>query len=301
LIVGVACFLDAGVPGRFGAELQPYFAFNRTYDFSTDARAGSCWLGKDDAADGFATACVDPPGAGKQLVLLWGDSHAARFYPGLKAMDGGRDRLAQFTRDACPPILDEHKRDWCDASNRFVLTQIQALKPDVVVLFSRWSHHFTASPKDTKVNKLLATIATLRSAGIKQILVMGPAPNWQNSLPQDLVRNAIHRHAYTVSTRTKAQLVPGIHSVDVMLTRRLADLPGVTYFSTYDALCDASGCLTTTDGQADGLTTFDYGHLTTTGAIYVAHALEKATGYPDLRGPAAAGDTVHTTKPPSTK
>jgi hypothetical protein len=278
------------VPGRFAAELQPYFTFKQNYDFGTDARADICWLSKDEPSDGFAPACVDPPGAGKRLVLLWGDSHAARFYPGLKAMDGGRDRLAQFTRDSCPPMMDEGKVSWCDASNRFVLARIQALKPDMVIMFSRWSRHLGAGHKDRRIDKLLATLATLRASGIKQILVMGPAPNWQNSLPQDLVRSAIHHHDYTIPTRTKAQLIRNVQPIDVMLAERLAGLPGVGYFSTYDALCDADGCLTTTDGQADGLTSFDYGHLTTVGATYVAHALEKETGYPDLRAPAGAGD-----------
>ncbi len=283
LVLGVVCMLGAGIPARFSPELQSYLTFTKDYDFMDDARDGSCWLDKNDPADGFAASCVDAPAAGKRLVLIWGDSHAARFYPGLKAMDDGRDRLAQFTRDACPPIIGEHKRGWCDASNDFVATRIQALKPDIVILFSRWSQHLSANPKDPKLARLMTTLAKLKEWGIKRIIVMGPAPNWENKLPEDLARQAIHHHEDVIPTRTSLLLVPNVRPIDLLLARSLDGLPGVTYFSAYDALCDDTGCLTSVDGKADGLTSFDYGHLTLAGADYLAQKLAQQTGYPDLK------------------
>jgi len=42
----------------------------------------------------------------KQSVLIWGDSHAARLYPGIRAvLDSGID-VAQFARNSCAPVLD---------------------------------------------------------------------------------------------------------------------------------------------------------------------------------------------------
>ncbi len=104
LIAGLVCTLGAGIPGRFSPELQPYLAYS--YSFNKYARVGKCWLGKTDPADGFAAACVEPAAAGKHLVLLWGDSHAAHScYPGLKTVDGDRHRLAEFARSDCAPIM----------------------------------------------------------------------------------------------------------------------------------------------------------------------------------------------------
>jgi hypothetical protein len=285
LIVGVACFLDAGVPGRFSLqlELQPLLTFRTDHDFAPAARRDTCWLDAKDPTDGFASICVDPPASGKRLVLLWGDSHAARFYPGLKAMDDGRDRLAQFTRNACAPILGEHRYEWCDASNNFVAIRIQALKPDIVVLFSRWAQHLSTEPQDPRIQELKTTIAKLRQWGVKRILVIGPAPTWKADLPHDLSRLVMRQHGYAIPTRTTWMLEPGIDAVDDALARSLSGLPDVTYFSAFKALCDDSGCLTTVDGTVEGLTASDYGHLTPKGATYVAQKLLQETGYPNLR------------------
>ena len=284
LVAGLACVALDGVPTRISPPLRPYLTFTHNYDFMGDGRGDICWLNLRQPADGFAPVCVDPPAAGKRLVLIWGDSHAARFYAGFRQVDAGRDRLAQFTRDACAPIIDEGRFGWCDASNAFVLTRIRALKPDVAILFSRWSHNISKNPKDVRLKRLVDTLATLHSWGIKRIIVLGPAPNWKGSLPNDLVRDAVYHHSDSVPTRSSSLLDPSIPWIDELLAQRLTGLPGVTYFSTYDALCDADGCLTTVDGQPDGLTAFDYGHLTTTGAVYVAQKMVQAT---DFFGPPA--------------
>ena len=281
LMAGAVCAMEGGLPGRFSPELRSYLTFTKQYDFEKDARVGSCWLDRKDAADAFSPACVDPPAAGQDLVLLWGDSHAARFYPGLRTVDS-RDRIAQFTRDACAPILGEGRFRWCDASNDFVAARIRALKPDIVILFSRWSKHLSEDPQDVRFQELRATLAKLRDWGVPRVVVMGPAPNWQNELPLDLARKAIYRDSDIIPARTTWMLVPEVRAIDRLLERQVRDLPGVTYFSTYDALCDDSGCLTTVDGKADGLTTFDYGHLTTQGATYVAQRLVQNIVHPNI-------------------
>jgi hypothetical protein len=281
LAAGLICVLGAGLPGRFSPELRPYLTY--TYSFSGYARVGRCWLGKDDAADGFAPACVDPPEAGKHLVLLWGDSHAALFYPALRTVDQGRNRFAEFTRNSCPPVFDAGLYAWCSASNDFVASRIQALKPDTVILFSHWTEYLSTDPADPKLHKLEATVARLKRAGAGRILVMGPAPNWKDKLPEDLVRQAIYRHDYVMPRRNTWMLQTEPRTVDLLMARQLSGMPGVSYFSAYDALCDDSGCLTTLDGSPEGLTSFDYGHLTLAGANYLAQKLVQETGYPDLK------------------
>ncbi len=284
LVAGLLCVALEGIPARISAPLRPYLTFSNDYDYRDDARADICWLNEKQPADGFAPVCVDPPAPGKRLVLLWGDSHAARFYPGLRQVDAGRDRLAQFTRDACPPMEGGDRTHACEESDGFVLTRIHALKPDVAILFSRWAHHLSKNPNDARLKRLLDTIATLHGWGIKRIIVMGPAPSWKNKLPNDLAREAIYRGSDSVPSRSSRLLDPAVQPVDGLLAQHLTGLPGVSYFSAYDALCNADGCLTTVDGQADGLTAFDYGHLTTAGATYVAQKMVQAT---DFFGPPA--------------
>jgi hypothetical protein len=227
---------------------------------------------------------VDPPAAGKPLVLLWGDSHAALLYPGLRAVDGGHDRFAEFARSACAPILGaSSKYGWCAPSNDYVASRIPSLKPDAAILFGRWSDYLSGDAADPELVRLKATLTTLRGWGIKRIVVIGPVPNWIGSLPEDLARQEIYHHAPGVPRRSSWMLMPEPAAVDRMLARELSGQPGISYFSAYDAFCDDSGCLTTLDGNPDGLVSFDYGHLTLAGARYLAQKLAQQTGYPALK------------------
>src|ERR1700689_4767358 len=63
------------------------------------------------------------------LVLIWGDSHAGRLYPGLKWLQARQSfRLAEYARDACPPIMGAEYQN-CQDGNIFVFGQIRKLKP----------------------------------------------------------------------------------------------------------------------------------------------------------------------------
>ena len=54
----------------------------------------------------------------------------------------------------------------------------------------------------------------------------------------------------------------------------------VEYFSVIDALCNERGCLTYVPGADGDFTTWDYGHLTTPGAVFVAKAMNLEPGKP---------------------
>jgi hypothetical protein len=69
-----------------------------------------------------------------------------------------------------------------------------------------------------------------------------------------------------------------VRSADSALRRELPASTGATYFSALEAMCDAAGCLTTINGRADGLTSWDDGHLTTPGAVYLAGKLAESVG-----------------------
>jgi peptidoglycan/LPS O-acetylase OafA/YrhL len=270
---------EAGVPKRFGPGLQGYFTFLYKFGPGGDARYGSCWVSEQTAADGYGGRCVDAPRPGQQLMLLWGDSHAARFYPGLRIADSGRHRIAQFTRNLCSPILALGRHPLCDAADDFIMGEVRSLKPSVVVLFAYWDHYLDTREGDPGMGKLLSTIAAIRQAGVERVIVMGPAPVWQNTLPDDLFRDAINQHVDVLPARTYHQMsLDAVRGLDTAMRQRLAGLQGVTYFSVFDLLCDQDGCLTTVNGKPDGLTAYDYSHMPTVAATYVAQAMLKDTG-----------------------
>lgn len=279
IIAGLVSMGKNGIPSRFSEKLRSFAAFNTQYDSKVDARVDSCWLSNKAEPSGYSTNCIDEPMADKHLVLLWGDSYAARFFPGLKIVDGGRNRLAQLTRNSCPPIINFRYSN-CIKGNTFILGKISMLQPDVVILFGDWEHYPDLDWKyypDLSFQKLAITIQELNEIGVKKIIVIGPAPAWRNSLPSNLARQAINDGTDFIPARTSSQLEPFSREIDLMLNTQLSAMTNVTYFSALDAMCDVSGCLTTVNGYADGLTTWDYGHLTTAGATYLARKLVEKT------------------------
>jgi len=233
---------------------------SHAYDFRSDARVGECWVSNAAPADAHSRLCDEGD------VLVWGDSHAARFAPGLTLVLGAP--VAQLTRDTCPPALG-HGSDSCKEGNERVLERIRTRKPRTVVLFAYWIDHF-APRSDLSIEQVRSTIATLKQGGVEHVIVMGPAPRWAGPLPSLLAR---HRVTRPLPFRTRDDLMKIPARVDRMMGRALADARDASYFSTYQALCDADGCLALLQNSPEGLTTFDHGHLTTSASRYVAERL----------------------------
>lgn len=224
------------------------------------------------AAD-WAPECLGEPAGGPGAVFLWGDSHAARLYPGLAHALAGRARPSQYTRDACSPAMRVgHAR--CLEGNAAVLRVIQQHRPETVVLFANWRDKSERWQRTGDVGRALAeTIQRLRLAGVKRVVLLGNAPSWDQALPR-LVHDAwkddfpLHR----VPARLAGHQKPGLDQVDDDL-RDVAQRERATFFSVRDVFCDGAGCLTRVDADAFSLTTYDDGHLSTPAARYLAERL----------------------------
>ena len=267
---GLGIHAAQGVPSRMPEPLRAIASSD--YDYTADARLDRCWIAAADAADGFAPECVDPPSS-RPLVLVWGDSHAARLYPGLRAIaDASGFRLAQFTRASCAPILDGPVGA-CNPGNDYVLGRVRSIKPDVVILFASWRQHSTSwEHDDPVVTKLLHTVTAILDAGVRRVLVVGTAPEWRDTLPRIVLNASWRDPSHELPTRTRHGLNPLIAHVEKAMTENVATaLPdGAAYVSAWQIFCNDTGCLTHVDG---GLVAWDYAHLTTPGALYLAQRL----------------------------
>jgi peptidoglycan/LPS O-acetylase OafA/YrhL len=281
---GVGVLLMRGFVGRVPdpvARLADY-----RYDPTMDARAGACWLSKKEGAAAFDASCVDPDGDARPLMVLWGDSHAARLYPGLRRIAGDRYRIAQFTRDSCWPVhVPEGQvgRGYanCLEGNKYVVSRIAALKPAVVVLFAHWS-----GPPAMIRQHVLNTTGKLREAGVREVIVMGPAPKWRKNLPDNLID--LFRTTGTETPRyTRFGLVQTAFEIDSSLKAAIGVGNTVRYFSVLSALCNEEGCMTWVGNDPNALTSWDYGHLTNAGATYVARSLSEQLE-------SSTGSTAHT-------
>ncbi|HEY0179413.1 MAG TPA: acyltransferase family protein, partial [Dokdonella sp.] len=260
LVVGGAGHLvdrADGVPSRFPPAVRAVAAFR--YDYAPEYREGTCFLRPEQGPSAYR-GCTDASApAGAPDVYLWGDSHAAHLYPGLRAGAEGRFRLTQMTASSCPPLLDyeDHGRPHCKALNDYAFAQIVAARPQLLILAARWDLY--------PWRGLAATLERLRAVGVRDIVVVGPVPRWRDGLP-----TALYRHfADDPLHRLPSRMIDAANDVAIRLDeqlRALVEAEHVRYASAIHALCDADGCLVRSGDAADSLTAWDDSHLTVAGS-----------------------------------
>ena len=270
--VGGWVFQARGVAARLRGRVPDVVVEHSAidYDYVSDARFGTCWVRTADRGNAFAEECLDASGP-ERVIVVWGDSHAARLYPGMRQVAGASARLAQFTRDACIPLFGLGPPT-CEAGNVYALRVVRQLRPQVVVLFCAWHHYrFRWGPDDPETRRLDETIAAIQGAGVDEVVVVGPAPQWHASLPRVLANLSRGDATRALPERTRFGLDPRPERSDAALEARLRGRAGVRYVSTWRVFCNEEGCLARV-GE-DALTSWDYGHLTTAGAVYLARRL----------------------------
>lgn len=243
--------------------------FEHEYDFKTDARWGTCWL-LDDEQGPSAEECIERSPANQPLVVIWGDSYAARLTAGLRLIQAERPtfRIGQRTRASCPPLF-RHGTDVCRAANAAVMEELRALEPDVLVLHARWD----GVPYD-----LAQTLLALKQmVPATKVVVLGQPPEWPVGLPWALTK-------WVGDEVVPERLEPerfAEQRVFEQKTRGLATSGGASFASALDALCDANEtCLVRLSLEPLMLSTWDYGHLTTPAAKVVARRLVLALELP---------------------
>jgi peptidoglycan/LPS O-acetylase OafA/YrhL len=261
---GLAVFAASGLPGRVPAQLQRLTTV--AFDHKLAYRESRCFLQPWQGARAFRADCVD--GGDGKLLLLWGDSHAAHLYPGLRAESRRRGfRIAQLTASACPPLVGyrSSERPKCHGINEAVLRRAASLRPEGVVLSARWDEY-------ESLEGLERTVGALRELGIGRITLVGPSPNWPQGLPQTLFNEVKRRRLATFPTRVKSQLSGRPAQADRVL-RPLARRLGVAYVAPLDVLCNTEGCLARLADEADQLVFWDPSHFTSVGSAYFVGAV----------------------------
>jgi peptidoglycan/LPS O-acetylase OafA/YrhL len=263
---GALVMLAAGFPGRFSAA---YAAILDTKGAAPAWRNRTCFLDLKQPASDLAESCIDP-GDGP-LVLLWGDSHAAQLYPGLRALaDQRRFRLAQITQSQCPfvPYIDYPDVPTCRDVNQAAIELIRRLKPAAVVIVARWSLYSTFMP-DSLWTMGLDVVHSITDG---KAIVIGSFPEWPLPLPQVIKAKLADGAAFP--ERIEPANDPAMRTHAARLVRE----SGLTFIDPFGVLCDEVGCLTKVPlahqddvlGQRpqEFLMSYDESHLTPAGAEF---------------------------------
>jgi peptidoglycan/LPS O-acetylase OafA/YrhL len=165
-LVGVLGVATRGAPGRL--------ALPATQALMTDARwgKGRCFFeGGANPLVWQEAACTRVRAAGPK-VLLWGDSFAAHYVPGIEASSGSiAATVAQYTAAACTPLLDTSgMTPTCRAFDTHVLDVVRRGRFTHVIIAARWQNW-----RARGFDALPATIAALRQAGAS-VTVIGQTP-----------------------------------------------------------------------------------------------------------------------------
>lgn len=209
-------------------------------------------------------------------VMMLGDSHSQALYQGLKPfLDTKKINLIGYPILECTPLSLHDKRPRCVDYNKWIIEQVQRIKPELVILFA---HHLFRA-KDPFYGETLSypehlweQAAKLKVLGAKHVWIIGDIPNWQVSLPHAMNFNFL-RHDLPVPQRTYTYVVKESLEMDSILRPKNKNL-GVEYISLKDTLCNEQGCLTNVGTKfPEDLIVMDYGHLTKKGASYLSENL----------------------------
>jgi hypothetical protein len=272
---GLAVDLSDGGAWRYPTEIRPLVAFD--YDrerenAETAYRTDLCFLDKTHTFSDLAAECIDTRRDRGTLLVLWGDSHAASLYPGLKALQDRRGgfRIAQFTASLCPPILDEvfHRQPNCQAFNEAAYKKIAELKPGIVMLMGHLANYMVVREGGSELSlaALRNTVSRLRAIGVSRIVVVGCLPEWTIAQPKVSVR--LWRDTRATSDRTYKYLNTSSARVDSEIRDTIIG-SGAVFVSPLDALCNERGCLLSTARNPRSPLAWDTAHLTLPGSEYL--------------------------------
>jgi peptidoglycan/LPS O-acetylase OafA/YrhL len=202
----------------------------------------------------------------KKSVLLWGDSHAAHLYFGLKkTLPQDISTLLIFS-SGCAPHLQvdtDHQLDYCETSNNSALKLVEKQPPDVVML---------ASNVVVEIKDMRDLAHRLKQLGVKKVLVLGPLPHWKPFLYKTVMRNYWDHTPNRIPGHQDNERI----ALSLKFTAAMTKEDEFDYVNLFDFFCNSDGCLTYLgDNRREGLITFDDAHLRPFASVYLAENLLK--------------------------
>jgi len=202
-------------------------------------------------------------------IYIWGDSYAEHLVDGYEKVFGEKYQVFNISSRGCPPIMNI-EIPWlqkCAEGNKEQIERIKRDRPERVVLAANWT--------DYDWKKIQSSIDELKKNGYHKIDIVGPAPQWKESLYKQLYLHYLDTKDENIPYRMQFGLKLNFLEIEPQL-KALAIKNGVNYLSIVYVLCNDSGCITRFGDEPDSLESFDGGHFTAMASIYVVSRFYKA-------------------------
>ncbi len=234
-----------------------------------------------------AKECLYGDTSSTRTVVLFGDSHAAQWFPALQEISlRNHWRLEVLTKKGCPtadiPIADPARGPECGPWRTSVLARLADQHPDLVIMsayrYKTTSAAIGANPDEVWRNGMQSTLDRVRPLAVN-VLVLGDTPTPRNDVP-GCVASHLRRVADCMNPRSAA-IKPARLGVEV----DVAAAHDAAFVPTGDWLCTSSECPVVIGNL---LVYRDNSHITTAASMWLAPYLEAAVK-PLLDRPARPG------------
>lgn len=268
-LYGAAIYAAKGLPGRFDPAVQHLAEPGQRPDYGCAGKPVDQLV--SDPACRLGDAAVQPS------FILWGDSHAAMYFPALKrrAQQHGVSGYA-LTRLGCPPLFNAATPDKgsqakiaeCHDRNAVAIKLIAQMHPRAVILAADWA----AYGRGKRSKKLKgaddqdafdAGVAALKAQGITVYLLLD-TPN-AGVYPQQFAKARVIGAEATLEISTERY-----HRATRAMRRRAADMEARGLLKVLDPgtlICGLETCRLT-DG--DRPLYYDTNHLNARGVTLLA-------------------------------
>jgi len=253
--VAVCAALISFTPMLTPQALAQIDASAETHPTSAPGFQKPCFLENEGPESWRADACTWS-NKSSRTALLWGDSFAAHYVPGLTfAHNPSHFNIIEYTSAGCPPLLDysSYVLPHCHDSNQEALKIIVRQHVETVILSARWD-----LLRGARMSDLRSTLATLKGMGLK-VYVIGVSPTFAFS-PQYLA----YREAGRTGPGEAALAIRPEQQTRNEEFRQITLASGATYIDVLGHFCPHGSCRYISGGQ---YLFADYGHYSIAGSI----------------------------------
>ncbi|AGF77481.1 putative acyltransferase [Desulfocapsa sulfexigens DSM 10523] len=248
VITGYIIHKNDGFPGRFDNRLVSFTYNLRQY------KIGTCFLGEKQRHSAWKGESCFLQTDKQSNTLLWGDSFAAHYVPGiLKNTDSIDSNVLLYSLSGCAPVFsyDPPFRKQCKQFSAQIDQILTEYDISTVVLAAGWD---LALKSGLRYEELDSTIQYLQKKGLK-VLLIGQSPRFDRSV-QDINNNSI----VVRMPASKSLLSIDINAINSQL-QKIAG-PG-SFADPSQAFCEGLVCRFKDE---DTFFFWDDGHMTTAGS-----------------------------------